>query len=370
MDNGYRAEYTYRYGASLPVEFPWKVALRIISAKMSISIADLEINKALWAFRGEVRRAYTEVVVAQERQNMFSQLCDLYGRLLDSAERRFKAGDVAQVDVLRSDLAHLQADILRRQSETEVLRSRQNVAVILGRTYKDMPRVPQLFVQAGADPSGADAAGSILARADFLPSDKALPSLESALQMAMANRLELKLNAQLLAQARTNLKLAVANITPNPVIGAGSSVVNGPALPLDASPFANNIYHGFFFQTAVELPILNHQQGDISRYRAEIVQLGAQKTAQQNLIEGEVVQAYQNLLIQEQKLASYRQQALAKSIEIVRMTQRGYEVGQSDITSVLLAQQANVQVRSDFLDTIRAYQLAYTELEQVVGGTI
>lgn len=370
MDNGYRAEYTYRYGASLPVEFPWKVALRIISAKKSISIADLEINKALWAFRCEVRRAYTEVVVAQERQNMFSQLCDLYGRLLDSAERRFKAGDVAQVDVLRSELAHLQADILRRQSETEVLRSRQNVAVILGRTYQDMPRVPQLFVQ-GAGPGGAESApSSILARADFLPGDKPLPSLESALQMARSNRLELKLNAQLLAQARTNLKLAVANITPNPVIGAGSSVVNGPALPLDASPFANNIYHGFFFQTAVELPILNHQQGDISRYRAEIVQLGAQETAQRNVIEGEVVQAYQNLLIQERKIASYRQQALAKSIEIVRMTQRGYEVGQSDITSVLLAQQANVQVRSDFLDTIRAYQLAYTELEQVVGGTI
>src|SRR6185369_15950290 len=47
MDNGYRAEFTYRYGVTVPIEPPWKIALRILAAKKQIRLADLEIAKGL-----------------------------------------------------------------------------------------------------------------------------------------------------------------------------------------------------------------------------------------------------------------------------------------------------------------------------------
>ena len=49
------------------------------------------------------------------------------------------------------------------------------------------------------------------------------------------------------------------------------------------------------------------------------------------------------------------------------MARRGYEVGQNDITSTLAAQQANVQIKAAYLDAVRAYQQAFTDLEQAVG---
>jgi outer membrane protein TolC len=50
--------------------------------------------------------------------------------------------------------------------------------------------------------------------------------------------------------------------------------------------------------------------------------------------------------------------------------QRGYQVGEKDITAALQAQQANAQVRNDYLDAIKAYELAYTDLEQSIGTTL
>jgi outer membrane protein TolC len=63
----------------------------------------------------------------------------------------------------------------------------------------------------------------------------------------------------------------------------------------------------------------------------------------------------------------YQDHVLSDSLEVARLAQRSYEVGQSDITSTLAAQQANVQIRSQYLDAVRDYQQAFTDLEQAVG---
>jgi hypothetical protein len=40
---------------------------------------------------------------------------------------------------------------------------------------------------------------------------------------------------------------------------------------------------------------------------------------------------------------------------------------QTDITTTMAAQQANVQTQIAYLDAVRNYQLAMTDLEQAVG---
>ena len=65
MDNGYKAEFTYRYGVSVPIEPPWKLALRLLAAKKQIALADLQIAKGLWVLRGDIRRTYAAALIAQ-----------------------------------------------------------------------------------------------------------------------------------------------------------------------------------------------------------------------------------------------------------------------------------------------------------------
>lgn len=360
MDNGYKAEFTYRYGFSVPIEPPWKLALRLLAAKKQIKLADLQIAKGLWALRGDIRRTYTEALIAQERYETLSELAELYKGLVSTAEIRFKAGDVAQLDVYRAELAYQRAIINRDLAMNQVKRAKQGLSVLLGREYDssfDVPRLPPFKLKAE--------------KLDYLPDlETTIPEIPSLLPRAFQNRLEIKIVDQSIKTNGANLKLAYGNIVQNPTIGAGSSVVNGPPLPENASPNERNNFHGFFFQASVPLPIFTFQQGDITQYKAVIRQLQAELNTQKNVVEQEVVQAYRAVVMQRQKIQSFQERALERSRQIAQMAQRSYEIGQSDIASVLIAQQANVEIRNEYLDAVYAYEIAYTDLEQALGTTL
>jgi cobalt-zinc-cadmium efflux system outer membrane protein len=146
---------------------------------------------------------------------------------------------------------------------------------------------------------------------------------------------------------------------PNPSLAFGKSVQGnvptGPKLT------------AVFFTLNAPLPTVNFNQGPIYQYKATGRQLKYQTAAQRNQIGTDVASAYQNLLAQREKLRTYQEHVLAESFEVARLARRSYEVGQSDITATLAAQQANVQVRSAYLDAVQSYQLAFTDLEQACG---
>jgi cobalt-zinc-cadmium efflux system outer membrane protein len=362
MDNGYRAEFTYRYGVAIPIEPPWKMALRIVAAKKEIKRVDFEIAKSLWALRGDIRRAYTEVLIGQERYETLKELANLYQVLFTIAEKRCKAGDVARVDVYRADLAYIQAGINRDQAATEVLRAKQSLNVLLGRRHDldiKLPRLESIPLQFKAE------------KLSYIPDLEApIPALNLLESIAYEHRLELKIVDQAVRAAQANLNVSYGNVVPTPAIGAGTSAVNGPPLAAGSSALSQNTFHGFFFQAFVEVPVFNFQQGDISKYKSVLEQLRAERLTQRNIVEQDVVQAYQTLVMQRQKIQAYEEKALSRSAEIATLMQRGYQVGEKDITAALQAQQANAQVRNDYLDAIKAYELAYTDLEQSIGTTL
>ncbi|MBC7996616.1 MAG: TolC family protein, partial [Leptolyngbya sp.] len=155
---------------------------------------------------------------------------------------------------------------------------------------------------------------------------------------------------------------------------AGSSAVNGPRIDTrtlnPGDPLPINKFNGYFIQVYQELPIFNFNQGDISLYRATLRQLKSQVVAQENIIQQEVSSSYQKVLAARQKILTYQEKLLNDSNEVARLSRRSYEVGQSDITSTLLTQQANIQIRNQYLDAVNTYQQTFTDLEQSIGTTL
>ncbi len=360
MDNGYKAEFTYRYGVSVPIEPPWKMALRLLAAKNQIRLADLQIAKGLWALRGDIRRSYTQALLAQEKLEMQNELTELYNKLLISTQLRLQQGDVAQLDVFRAELAHQRALINQELASNQVIQSKQSLSVLLGRDYSAnyvVPKLPPFRLKAE--------------KMDYLPDlETPLPELPKLLQKAIESRLELKIVDQTIKTNGANLKVAYGNILQNPTIGVGSSVVNGPELQPGFTPGTKNVFRGFFFQGSIPIPIFTFQQGDISQFRAMIKQLKSEYETQKNIVSQEVVQAYQALVMQRQRIQTFQKKALQRSSDIARMSQRSYEIGQSDISSVLIAQQSNVEVRTEYLDAVNQYELAFTDLEQAIGNVL
>ena len=350
IDNGYVAEQTYGVSSTIPFELPWKLVLRLLTARRQITEAELEISRNLWLLRAEVRRTYTELFIAQEMADTLVELAALSARLVTIADNRFKAGDVADLDVQKAVLASWQSDIERQQGLTRVVQSRQQLNVIMGREYKKglaIPRLPEEF-QLRAE------------KTDLLPDfEKPLPALDSLLASAMSRRLELKIIAQSIRTNEMRIKESYGNIMPNPLLTFGRAITGNP-------PEGPKL-RGYHITANIELPVLDRQQGNIVRLRATIKSLKTNMVAQKNSIVAEVCSAYQKLVMARERIRMYQERVLSQSSKVARMASLSYQVGQSDITSALAAQQANIQVRSQHLDAVLAYQLALTDLEQAIG---
>jgi cobalt-zinc-cadmium efflux system outer membrane protein len=348
-DSGYVAEQTFRNGAQRTWDPPWKIAFRMLAAKRQVREQKLEMLNTLWGFRNDVRRAYIELVMAQETYDTLSQLAELAERLLLVSEKLLKAGSVAELDVLKARLATSQSEVDRDQGAIRVQLAKQQLNIIMGR-HPDLsiyvPRLPEFRIKAE--------------KTGLLPNlSKEVPPLNSFVDLALSNRLELRILTRQIEVAQAQLYNAYGNVIPDPQITSGRSVSNNPSVGPKLS--------GYFITLNIELPVFTYSQADIPRLKATIRQYHAQILSQRNQVVADVSSAYNHLIAARKKIATYQDHILADSEHVARLARRSYEVGRSDITSTLAAQQANVQVRQAYLDAVNSYQQAFTELEQAIG---
>jgi outer membrane protein, heavy metal efflux system len=347
--NGFIAEQTYQVGASIPIEQPWKAFFRLLSAKQQIKQADLEIQRTLWLLRSNVRRAYLELVLAEEMASTLTEVADLTNRLLVAAQKRANAGDVANLDVFKAKLAFSQAEVERAQAQRQVVLSKRRVNILRGRDHAaelSVSRLPpfQLKIQ----------------KTELLPDfDKPIPSIDKLIATAHEHRLDVRLIRQAIKTNEAALRSTYANILPNTQFNVGRSITGNPP---DGPKLT-----GYFIGVTQELPVLDFKQGDITRFRATLRQLKIEADAQKNIVSEEVALAYERVSIASEKIKAYQDHLLADSELVAKLARRSYEVGQSDITAAITAQQANIQVKTQYLEAIRTYQQAFTDLEQAVG---
>jgi outer membrane protein TolC len=343
------AQLARQFGALVPIEPPWKLAFRLLLAKAQVRQADFEIQRNLWQLRSTVRRAYLDVVMATESRETYDELYSLSSGLVTVAQKRFAADDVAEFDVKRAELSTYQAEADLKQSEKRLDQVKQRLSVIMGRDYKNTIKAQRLpAFQLSAEVN------------ELLPDfSKEIPSLDSLIADALKSRLDLRVVRQTLAVNEASMRTAIGNIVPNPQLNVGSSYSGNPP--------EGPATRGYFIGVTQEIPVLNFQQGERARLRAQNIQIKRELESTRNVATEEVISAYQQLAAARQRVAYFQEKILPTSEKVARMARRGYEVGQTDLTATLAAQQANVQTKAAYLETVRNYQQSLTDLEQAIG---
>lgn len=356
FDRGLVAEQVNRIGPNLTIEEPYKLIFRLIIAKRLVDQSKIDLLTQIWALRAAVRSAYVELVVAQETQKTREQLLDISNRLYQVSSKRFSAGAVPELDLLKARLAAYQASVDVNVGRRHVLRAKQQLNILMGRESDSPLNVPPLPDYTSIQ--SRDAARD--QKSDIMPDySHDVPALNAFIERALANRLELKSLSMQLKVNRANLNAAYGNILPNTLFAYGKSTAGNPG----SGPKLTSV----FMTLNQELPFYNFNQGAIWQYWATQRQLTYQVAAQRNQVTGDVTSAYNDLLAARKKLRVYQEKLLFDSNEVARLARRSYEVGQSDITAALAAQQANVQVQNAYLDAVNSYASAFTSLELSVG---
>jgi cobalt-zinc-cadmium efflux system outer membrane protein len=303
-----------------------KRELRLESAKQGTQIAgsqhaDLERNLLF-----DLRSQFVQTLEAKAILELAKADLVYYDKIIEISRSRFKAGDIAQIDLDRIEL-------LRVQYEMEI-----QTALVNLRTAKI--QLLQLLNER-TPVEQFDVTGVF----DF--GDELKP-LEEFRQIALDERPDLRAALEAVQQAQTNHKLAIANGSADPTFSTWYSY----------NPAFNNTFGRYTIGASVNVPlrIFDKNQGEKQRTQIDIGRNQQLTEAARAQVFSDVDSAYAQLESSLTLLKPYKTQYKDQALRVRDTVTYSYEHGGSSLMDFLNAQ-------SDY----RAVQLAYLQL---IGSTL
>jgi outer membrane protein TolC len=118
------------------------------------------------------------------------------------------------------------------------------------------------------------------------------------------------------------------------------------------------------------IPVFTRHRAAVRVEQAALAQLATQRAAVLARVTGDVTAAS---ALAEAELAAYlryRDQILPQTLEVERMAEDSYRVGQTNIAALLQALQTSRTIRLQSLQTAQDFQAALSDLERAIGAPI
>ncbi|HFE46141.1 MAG TPA: TolC family protein [Nannocystis exedens] len=308
-------------------------------AKSQLAHAVVSAGQASLVLVRDVHAAYAAAQAAAavlDLQREQTQAAELAAEL---AELQFDAGNVSDLDVQLFAAALDAAKVALADAQTADRVAHEELGHLLG-----------LW--------GARASWTLAPRVVELPPPPRLDDLE---QRGIRERLDLSAERAVVKSIELALELRRRGLVPNVEIGgearnevgddAGHEWVLGPSL-------------------SVELPIFDPGHADFARLRAQLRQ------AQHNL-QGAAVEARSEIRIQkakfiaaQEKVSFYREIILPRAATIAVQTMKRYNAMLVGTYQVLEARTHQVESEREFVEALRDYWVARSNLELAIGGQL
>jgi len=254
-----------------------------------------------------VQNAYVDVVAARDTLKLAQENLTTFDDIASINQVRFKDGDIAEVELMRSQVAELQFANSVRQAELQVSSSMSKLQLLLGRS-----KLQRFDV------------------ADDLRHDMPDLTRDALVGEAMQQRPDLQALVRDEGRAAADLRLQKANARVDWQFGTEYR-------KQDATAHADTL--GFFLQSPV--PLFNRNQGEIARAQQAESQAEARTRAQRATVENDVDLALLEYQTARTSLEKIEGSMLGKARDVRSISEYSYKRG--DISFV------------DFLDAVRAY---------------
>jgi outer membrane protein, heavy metal efflux system len=319
-----------------------KRELRLESAKEGTQIGQSEHQDLERNLLFNLRSVFVQTMQAKAVLTLTREELVYYDHIIAISQNRFKAGDIAQIDLDRIELQRVQYESDLQAAEVNLRTSKIQLLQLLN----DRTPVDQFDVQ-----------GTF----DF--SDQLQP-LDTFRQIALDNRPDLKAALESVQQANTKHKLAIANGSTDPTFGTWytwNSAVNNP-----------NPLHLQTLGLSVQIPlrIFDRNQGEKQRTQLDIGREQQLVDATRAQLFSDVDSAYtvvnSNLVL----LRPYKEKYLAQAVRIRETVTFSYQNGGASLLDFLNAQSDYRNVQMAYLQLIGSYLTAASQLNLAVGREV
>jgi cobalt-zinc-cadmium efflux system outer membrane protein len=266
---------------------------------------------------------------------LVGELRDLAQRARDAAQQRFDAGSVPRLELVQAELALAQADNDRVGARAAADAARVALDALLG---LPLDAAPALVTPLEA--------GSV-------------PALPAAIQAARSSNAELTVLDRRLEEQRARVTLAQSLQTPD--------LTPEATLTRRAEP---EFETGWRAAVGVTVPVFTRHRAGVQVEEATLAQLERERAAALARIEGEVASGTALAAAHREQLQQYRDRILPQALDVERMAEDAYRLGQTGISALLQALQATRDARLKSLDAAEQYQNALADLERTMGITI
>jgi cobalt-zinc-cadmium efflux system outer membrane protein len=317
------------------VERRHKRELRRESARKGTAIAVSQLADQERSLLFDLRNAFVQVLQQKAVVTVTRENLEYYDRLLDISRNRFKAGDIAQVDLDRLELQRVQFE---SDVQTALVNLRTAKIQLLA-LLNDRTPIDQL---------------DVTGRFDFVE----IPSpLEKFRETALENRPDLRAAVQAVDKAKTDYRLAVANGSTDPTFGW--DVARDPPIPL-------------FFGISVSIPlrIFDRNQGEKVRTQLDIGRQQRLVEAARAQVFSDVDSAYATLQSNLTLLRPYRARYLQQAVRVRETISFSYQHGGASLLDFLQAQQDYRGIQLSYLSLVGSYLNAANQMNLAVGQEV
>jgi len=318
-----------------PIELG-KRGKRIGVAREEQKGAELDISILERQIRHRARDAFYQAVLARADTEQAKATLDLSTRIRDVVQARFQAGDVAQLEVIQSEV-----ELARATTDYEVTLQSQKVSDVELAVLLNQP---------------LDRSLELFGRLEDLPQVAGLPAIT---ETALRSNADVQRTAQQYALEEQKLGLAKSARIPNVDVQVG--------VDFNSPPDFNVGPRG---QIAVNLPLFNHGQGEVAQSTARLDLLRLSMQAQKNGAEARTFSAYYDYEAKLRQSSDYRTTIVPQTVRLEEMAEESYRAGKSNLLTLIDAQRRLNETRKAYLASLFAVQSAFSALEEVVGAPL
>jgi cobalt-zinc-cadmium efflux system outer membrane protein len=319
-----------------------KRELRLESAQKGTAVAESQQTDLERTLLFNLRAAFVNTLQAKQVLALAKENLAYFDRELEIGRNRFKAGDIAHVDLDRLELQRVQYQSDLETATVNLRTAKINLLALLNdRTPVDTFDVTGPF----------DFADNLMALDEFH-------------NIAMANRPDLKAASQAVDKAQTDHRLAVSNGSTDPTFSAwysrNSSFNN---------PYAINTIGA---SVNIALRIFDRNQGEKERTQLDIGHAERLRDAAQAQVFNDVDSAYYTVMSAVNLLRPYRgdQGYLAVATRVRETISFSYQHGGAALVDFLDAQHDYRAIQVAYLNLIGSYMTAAGQLNLAVGREV
>jgi cobalt-zinc-cadmium efflux system outer membrane protein len=191
------------------------------------------------------------------------------------------------------------------------------------------------------------------------------PPYEKVEEIALKHRLDIIIAQKEIEVAKRNITLAERQRIPD--IGLLGAYSYTPAARNNDPDTQGRTIGGAIIGAGMDLPVLYTYRPEIKIAKTQLQQRElALKTARVTAI-AEVKSAYANFELAQKNLNFYSDNLLGESELVLKASEKSYEVGKSDLSTLILMQQARLSILASYVDALISYYSSWIDLLRAVN---